>query len=81
MYIYIYIYKPIYTYTKNRHWCNISPVRGGAISRLIAMKFGTLIELIYLINFAEFDVDRSQGWSGEQSNIRAFSQEADLSTA
>jgi len=26
------------------------------------MKFGTLIELTYVINVAKFGVDRSQGW-------------------
>jgi len=40
----------------------ILPVRGGAVSRLIAMKFGTLIELTYIINFAKFGVDRLEGW-------------------
>jgi len=51
-----------YTYTKNAHWCYISPARGVAISQLIAMKFGTRVELTYVINFAEFGVDQSQGW-------------------
>jgi len=65
---YIGLYKPIYTrYTKNAHWCYISPVRGGAVSQLIAMKFDILRELTYVINFTKFGVDRSVG---EQSNIR-----------
>jgi len=42
------------------HRCYISSVRGGAVSQLIAMKFGTLVELTYVINFANFGVDRSQ---------------------
>jgi len=58
----IYIYKPIQIYNKNEHWCYISPVRGGAVSQLIALKFGTLIELSYVITFAKFGVDWSQGW-------------------
>jgi len=34
-----------------------------------AMKFGALIELIYVINVCNFGVDRSQGWSLVSSQI------------
>jgi len=45
----------------------------GTVSQLIAMQFGKLIELIYVINFAMFGVDRSQNpHSGEQSNTRVL---------
>jgi len=33
--------------------------QGFVVSQLIAMKFGTLIELTYIINFAKFGVDWS----------------------
>jgi len=39
----------------------ILPVRRGAVSQLIAMKFGTFIELMYVINFVKVGVDRLQG--------------------
>jgi len=35
---------------------------GGAVSQLIGIKFGPLIELTYVINFAKFGVDWLQGW-------------------
>jgi len=67
------IYKPIYINTlKNALWCYISPLREVAISQLIAMKYGTLIELTYVINFIKFGVDRSQGWSLVSSQILGF---------
>jgi len=49
-----------------------STVRGGAVSQLIAMKFGTLTELTYIINFAKFGVDWSQGWGLVNSQILVF---------
>jgi len=42
---------------------------GGAVSQLIAMKLGTPIELTYVINFAKFGVDWSQGWGLVSSHI------------
>jgi len=65
-------YKPIYTYTKNAHWCYISPVHGGAVCQRIRMKFGTLIELTHVINFVKFGVDRSQGWGLVSRQILGF---------
>jgi len=70
-YTYICIYICIYI-TKNAHWCYISPVRGCAVSQLIVVKFGTLIELIYVIDFAKFGADRSQGWGQVSSQIFWF---------
>jgi len=35
-------------------------------------EFGTLIELAYVINFAKFGVDRSQGWGLVSSQIIGF---------
>jgi len=34
----------------------------GAVSLLIAMKYGTLIELTYVINYVKFGSDHSQAW-------------------
>jgi len=47
---------------------------GGAVFQLIAMKFDTLVELICVINFAQFGVNRSHAGlrSGEQLNIRVL---------
>jgi len=45
-------------------------VRGGVVSQLIGMTFGTLMELTYVINVANCGVDQSQGWG--QSNIRVL---------
>jgi len=58
-------------------------IRGGAVSQLIAMKFGTLIELTYVINFITFGVDWSQGWGLVSSQILGFCLlgEAVLNTA
>jgi len=44
----------------------------GAVSQLIALKFSTLIELAYVINFAKFGVDWSQGWGLVSSQILGF---------
>jgi len=44
------------------HTLKIRKYVGGVVSQLIAMKFGTLIELTCAIKFAKFSVDRSQGW-------------------
>jgi len=55
-YIYIYI---LYIPTKNAHLCYVSPLRGNVISQPIAIKFDTLLDLICVINFAKFGVDRS----------------------
>jgi len=62
----------LYIYTKSAHWCYISSLRGGTVSQLIGMKFGTLIELTYLINFAKWGVERSQGWGLVSSQILGF---------
>jgi len=63
------LYKPIYIYTKNAQLCYISLMRGGAVSQLIGIIFGTLMELTYVINFAKFGVDQSQGWGLVSSQI------------
>jgi len=52
--------------------CCIPPVRGGPVSQLLEMKFGTLIEITYVIYFAKFDVDRSLGWGLGSSQILGF---------
>ena len=52
------IHTYIHTYTKNAHWCYISPPRGGAISQAIAMKFGIPTDLDYVIYFVKFGNDR-----------------------
>jgi len=41
-----------------------------AVSQLIAVQFGTRLELTYVINnFAKFGVDRSRGWGLMSSQI------------
>jgi len=48
----------IFAYIKNAHGFTS---KWGDVSQLISIKFDVLIELIYVINFAKFGVDRSQG--------------------
>jgi len=43
-----------------------------AVSQLIAMAFGTLIELTYVINFAKFGGDRSLGFGLVSSQILRY---------
>jgi len=71
------IYKPIYIYklihTLKMHISVIFHQNvGGAVSQLIGMKFGTIIELTYVINVAKFGVDWSQGWGLVSSQILRF---------
>jgi len=56
--------------TKIAHWCYISP--RCAFSQHIAMQYGTLIKLMYIINMANFGCDRSQGWGLMSSQILGF---------
>jgi len=44
----------------------------GAVSQLIGIKFGKIIELTYVINFAKLGVNRSQGWGLVSSQILGF---------
>ena len=48
-------YISTYTYTNDAAW--------GAISQPIMLELGTLIDIVYVINFVKFNFDRSQGWS------------------
>ena len=58
----------MHIYTKNAHWCYISPPRGGAISKLIVMKFGNL-DLVCVINVVKLGYDRLQGEGLASSQI------------
>jgi len=53
----IYIYK----HTK-MHFGVIFTKRGSVISKPIAIKFRTLVDLSYVINFPNFGVDESHDW-------------------
>jgi len=67
----VYLYSIVFCLKTNKR-IHISPVRGGAVSQLIAMKFGTLIELTYVIKFAKFCFDRPQGWGLVSTQILGF---------
>jgi len=59
----------------------ISPLRESIISPQIAMKFCTLIILIYVINLVKFDVDWSQDWWAVKCKSFVFTSEVVLKTA
>jgi len=62
----------MYIFTKNTHCFYISPLRGTVISQLIVMKFGTAIDLSYVINYAKFSVDWSLEWGLVSNQILGF---------
>ena len=59
-------------YTKNAHWCYISPPRGGAISEAIAMTFCILTDLEFVMKFVKFGYDPLQGQGLVSSHILGF---------
>ena len=68
---------------ENAQWCYISPPRWGTNSQPIAMNFGTLIHLVYLINLVKFGIDRLQGrvWCAFKSQRFTFTLEVVLNSA